>query len=117
MKTSILFELANQIVREIYPETITFPYKYQNSLGSQLRRASLSVVLNLVEGGARKHIKERRQFNNIAYGSLKETKYLLILARDFRLLNKPKYNLVMPKIERLAALLYGLVYRSRVKIS
>jgi four helix bundle protein len=43
---------------------------------SQLRRASLSIPTNIVEGYARKSKKELIQFINIALGSLAETEYL-----------------------------------------
>ena len=45
---------------------------------SQLRRASLSVPTNIVEGYARKSKKELKQFINIALGSYAETKYLFM---------------------------------------
>jgi four helix bundle protein len=46
-------------------------------LVSQLRRASISVPLNIVEGYARQSAKSQAQFLNIAYGSLKESQFII----------------------------------------
>ncbi len=108
---NLLFDTANSLVRKIYRKTLNFSYKYQNSLGDQLRRASLSIVLNLVEGGARISTREKNQFLNIAYSSLKETKYLIYFCREFELLDKKFYDEVMIQINLLAKLLYGLLHK------
>jgi four helix bundle protein len=81
--SNLLFDLSNTSAIKIFKKTLTFPQKYQYSVGDQLRRASLSVVLNIVEGGARISPNEKRQFMNISYGSLKETKYLLYKVVSF----------------------------------
>jgi four helix bundle protein len=53
-----------------------FPKEETFGITSQLRRASLSIPTNIVEGYARKSKKELIQFINIALGSLAETEYL-----------------------------------------
>jgi four helix bundle protein len=52
---------------------------------NQLMRASLSIVLNLVEGSSRATPKDRRRFYGIAYGSARETKAILHLISNQRL--------------------------------
>lgn len=108
---NLLFDLSDLLVKKIYRFTLDFPYKFQSSLGDQLRRASLSVVLNIVEGGARKSAKERRQFLNIALSSLKESKYLLNFAQEFTLLKEKDYEEMMTLTNRLARILYGILYK------
>lgn len=49
-------------------------------LTSQLRRAALSVPLNVVEGYARQSKKSEAQFLSIAFGSLKEAQFILRFA-------------------------------------
>lgn len=44
---------------------------------SQIRRSSLSVILNYIEGYAKKRPVIKVNFWEISYGSLKESKYLL----------------------------------------
>jgi four helix bundle protein len=50
-------------------------------LGSQIRRASVSVPANISEGNARSHRKEYLQFLSISRGSLSELDTLLEGAR------------------------------------
>ncbi len=112
MQKNLLFELSNDLVKDIYKSTLTYPSKFQFSVGEQLRRASLSVVLNIVEGGARKSAKEKKQFLNITFGSLKETKYLIYFSNEFKLIEEKKFAIFMRKINELAKIIYTLLYRT-----
>lgn len=62
---NLLSRLADELAKEIFRKTLDFPYKFQSSIGDQLRRAILSVVLNLVEGGARASAKENLMFTTL----------------------------------------------------
>lgn len=108
---NLLFNLADTISKKTFKITLNFSQKVQYSLGDQLRRASLSVVLNVVEGGARISHKEKRQFLNIAFGSLKETKYLLYFAKEFNLIKNEEFDSLINDINHLAKLIYGLLYK------
>lgn len=108
---NLLFDKSNLLVKQIYKSTLSFPYIFRDSIGDQLRRSSLSIVLNIVEGGARKYTKEKKQFLNIAYSSLKETKYLIYFSHEFKLISDVFYNDIMAKINELARILYSLIYR------
>ena len=78
-----------------------------------MRRSSLSVVLNIVEGGARKSVKEKLHFKNIAFGSLKETKYLVFFAKEIDLIIKKDFDEILSEINELAAILYTLIYKNK----
>lgn len=108
---NLLFNLADKISKKTFRLTLDFPQKFQYSLADQLRRSSLSIVLNLVEGGARISQKEKKQFLNIAFGSLKETKYLLYFAKEFDLIKDEEFNNLIDDINHLAKLIYGLLYK------
>ncbi|GIW64684.1 MAG: hypothetical protein KatS3mg092_0617 [Patescibacteria group bacterium] len=110
-KKNLLFNLADNITKKTFKLTLDFPQKFQYSLGDQLRRSCLSIVLNIVEGGARLSQKEKKQFLNIAFGSLKETKYLLYFSNDLRLIKKEDFEKLVDEINHLAKLIYGLLYK------
>ena len=76
-KKLIVWQKADELAYKIYLVTKAFPRNELYSITSQLRRAALSVPLNLVEGSGRQGRGESRQFANIALGSLAETEYLL----------------------------------------
>jgi four helix bundle protein len=73
--------LADALVLDIYRETRTFPAEERYGLQAQIRRASVSVSSNLVEGSARRGDVEYLNFCNIACASAFETRYLLDLVR------------------------------------
>ncbi len=79
-KKLIVWQKADELVFLIYQITSTFPKSELYALVSQLRRASLSVPTNIVEGYARNSNPEFRRFVVIALGSLAETRYLLDVA-------------------------------------
>jgi len=111
MAKSLLFDLADDLAKKAYKISLDFSYKHQSSIGDQLRRAVLSVVLNIVEGGARKTVKEKRQFLNIAFSSLKEVKYLIYFCREMKMIEEKDFSIIIEKINYLAKLLYGFLYK------
>ena len=102
---------ADSVVKKIYSATLTFPQVHQFSVGEQLRRASLSIVLNIVESGGRKHLKEKHQLLNVAYGSLKETQYLVDFSCEMRLISEPLYTAISQQLDELARILYTILYK------
>lgn len=114
-KKNLLFNLADELSFLIFKKTLGFDYKYQSSIGDQLRRASLSITLNLVEGGAKSTEKEKNQYRKIAYSSLKETKYLVHFCKRLNLIDEDFYEEIMEKINTLAKLLYGLIRKHSQK--
>jgi len=115
MRKSILVVNSHQLAKEIYLLTLTFPQKHQFSIGEQLRRAVLSIPLNITEGNARIYDKEKRQFLSIAFSSLKEVKYLLYFCNEINLIDKKKYEDLILKLDTLAKLLFGLLKKLKEK--
>jgi len=75
-----IYNLANDLVLEIYKITSHFPKEELFGLISQIKRAVISIVLNIVEGSGRNSKKDFSRFINQAIGSLLEVKAALILA-------------------------------------
>ena len=67
-----VFALSKQLVLSCYRETISFPSEEKSGMISQIRRAALSVHLNVAEGCSRKSVTERKRFYEIARGSIIE---------------------------------------------
>gem|GEM_PF-221717 len=76
-----VFHAADDFVIEVYAETPSFPKDETYDLTSQMRRAVVSVPVNIVEGSAREAEREFLQFLNIAYASLAEVGYYIHLAK------------------------------------
>jgi four helix bundle protein len=73
---------AHELVLAVYALTATFPKPETYGLSLQIRRSAVSVPANIAEGFRRRSRTEKARFLNIAEGSLEETRYFLILARD-----------------------------------
>jgi len=70
----------------VYDATKAFPSDERYGLTSQMRRASFSAAVNIVEGSSRKSRKEFRRFLDISLSSLTEVGYALRFAKEAGLL-------------------------------
>jgi four helix bundle protein len=73
----IIYQRADKLVVSVYLLSKKIPREELFGYTSQLRRAALSIVLNIVEGFARQQRQYHRRFLEISFGSTKETMYLL----------------------------------------
>lgn len=77
-----VWQRSDELTKKVFQLTKQFPKEERYELTSQLRRATLSVTLNIVEGYTRINKRGFKQFLNIALGSLAETEYLIDLSAD-----------------------------------
>ena len=80
----IVWQKAHEMVLSVYSITKSFPKEELFALVSQVRRFSTSVAANIAEGFKKKGTKDKLRFLNISQGSLSETEYYFILAKDLR---------------------------------
>ena len=106
---NILQNKLDQYVDLIYSVSKKFPSDELYGVTSQLRRAGLSVVLNYIEGYARCREKVYKNFLEIAYGSFKETKYLLDFSLRQGYLNNDNYQKLMSLSHEIGAMLWGII--------
>lgn len=78
----------------------------------QIRRAALSVHLNLAEGASRKSETERRRFFEIARGSLIEIDTAFDIALSLNYMHNEKVNKLSELIITTFRLLTGLIGKS-----
>lgn len=67
-----VFEESKRFVLECYRTTKHFPQEEKFAMVQQIRRAALSVHLNIAEGCSRKSDHERKRFFEISRGSIVE---------------------------------------------
>ena len=77
-----VYKISSVLVTEIYKLTNKLPSDEKFNMVQQLRRAALSIKLNLAEGCSRKSELERKRFFEIARGSAVEIDATLETARD-----------------------------------
>jgi len=93
----------------VYKITKKFPREELYGVTSQLQRASLSVILNYIEGFARQRTKVYKNFLEISYGSLKESKYLLHFSMVEGYVSKEDYKKCIALADKIGAMLWGLI--------
>ncbi len=106
-----VWKKADELALQVYLVTKNFPKEELYGLTSQLRRASISIPTNIVEGCGRQGKKETRQFINIALGSLAETEYLIKFCKRINFITDAEYNKLMCLRDEVGALLWGF-YKS-----
>ncbi len=93
----------------VYKVSKSFPKEEQFGITSQLRRSSLSVALNYIEGYARVRSKVHKNFLQIAYGSLKESKYLIEFSHAEQLIPKKEYEELKTLADEIGAMLWSIL--------
>lgn len=78
----LVWQKAHQFVLAVYRLSQSFPPSERYGLSSQSRRAAVSIAANIAEGFNRRSKADKLRFLNIAQGSVSESRYFLILARD-----------------------------------
>ena len=100
---------AHNLVLDVYKITEEFPKYELYGLVSQMRRASVSIVANIVEGTKRKTPKDRRHFFTMSDTSLEETKYYFILSYNLKYINIKKAEELTNKARKIGRMLNGLI--------
>lgn len=99
---------AHKLVLEIYKITDTFPNSERFGLISQMRRAAISIVANIVEGTKRSTFKDKFHFCVISETSLEELKYYIILSYELGYINENTGKNLMEKSREVGKMLNGL---------
>ena len=96
----------DEYVHFIYKISRQFPKDELYGSVSQIRRATLSIILNYIEGFARRRPAVQLNFFEISYGSLKESKYLLDFSKAEGWVNIVDYNKGKELADEIGAMLW-----------
>lgn len=77
-------------------------------LTSQTRRAAFSAAVNIVEGAARKGVKEFKRFLSISLASLAEVEYALEVASALGYVEPPVFEALVVQQRRARAMTWKL---------
>ena len=105
-----LKENIDSYIHSVYDASENFPKSEQYDSRSQLRRSAMSVMLNYVEGYARRQSKkDRLKFLKIAYGSLKESEYLIQFSQERKWIEKPQARELLDLSDKIGRMLWGTI--------
>lgn len=99
----------DKYVHFAYAMTKTFPKEELYGVTSQFRRAALSVILNYIEGFARKKQAVKQNFWEISYGSLKESKYLIHFSYKENYISEDNYKQGIGMADEIGAMLWSCI--------
>ena len=87
-KSLNVYHSVRELTREIYKVSISLPAGEKFNMVQQIRRAALSVKLNLSEGCTRRSTAERKRYLEVSRGSVVEIDAVLETAVDWPILKK-----------------------------
>jgi four helix bundle protein len=112
-----IWKKAHALVLAIYRLTAsTFPRQETYGLTSQLRRSMVSVPANIAEGFCKRGKADKARFYNIAEGSLEESRYYLMLARDLGYADTRECLENLDEIARMLRSYITAIARSRFNV-
>lgn len=100
---------ARKLVKEIYLITNKFPSEEKFGLTNQIRRAAVSIILNIAEGSDRKSDLEFKRFLRMSITSAEEVVTGLYLSLDLDYLEKEEFDKIYKSINNLVARINSLV--------
>jgi four helix bundle protein len=103
----ICYQKALQLAKNLHNEYQSFGLGYAY-IKDQTKRAISSVCLNLCEGNAKRSLKDRRRFFDIAKGSIAEVSACLDLMEAFGLISSSTHQQYKSEAVEVIKMLYGL---------
>ena len=103
-----VYNEARLLVKRIYEVQNQLPAQEKFALGSQIRRAAVSITANLAEGSGRISSKEKIHFIGISFGSLMEVFSELQNAVDLGYISESKLEDLRPQFIHVSKMLSGL---------
>ena len=104
-----VWKLSRIFTNTIYSVTKNFPKEEIFAMTNQIRRAALSITLNIAEGSDRKSDVEFIRFLRIAYGSLQEVVATSYVALDQHYLTQEQFTGIYESSHLLGRKLNALV--------
>lgn len=106
-----IYQEIRDFIKQIYLLAGNLPSSEKYELASQLRRAAISILLNLAEGSAKKSDAEFNRFLMISIGSTGEIVAILDILKDLSLIDEKTRIEYTLGCEKLAKQLYGFSRR------
>lgn len=100
---------SRRFISLIYKSVKLFPKEERYGLSDQLKRAAISVALNIAEGSDRKSDLDFKRFLRMAIGSCEEVVTGIYIALDQGFINKENFDIIYKEANLLVAKLNALI--------
>lgn len=105
----LVWNKSLEFVKLVYKLTNLFSKEEVYGLTSQLRRAAVSVLANIVEGRGKSTDKDFLKFLYISKGSLNECQCYFELTKELSFINIDQFNYIENKRGEVGYLLFKLI--------
>jgi four helix bundle protein len=115
MKTFRFFDFPVYAkIKIFHRKIIIYSQRVQDySFKDQIRRASLSMLLNIAEGSAKKSDKDFAKFLEISIASANEVAACLDIMQEFGKISRLEYEAMMTDLESIVKQLGGFIKKLR----
>jgi four helix bundle protein len=103
----VVYQKGIEFVEKVYLSTKAYPHEEMFGLTSQLRKAAVSILLNIAEGSARSK-KDFSRFIDMARGSVFECAAISKISLKQNYINQSKFNRLESDLAEISKMLSGL---------
>ena len=112
-----VYKRSYKAAKAVYEMTENFPKEERYGITNQLKRASLSIPLNIAEGYAKRESQEEfKRFLMMALGSSNEVLVLLDFSKDVGYISKETHSKAFAEYEEIASMLNSFIQSIKAKI-
>ncbi len=108
----VVWQRAHEFVLAAYRFSQSFPRAEVYGLTSQFRRVAVSIAANIAEGFKKRGKADKLRFYNVAQGSIEESRYYLILAKDLEYGDPSNLHQLLDEVSKLLDAYYHAIARS-----
>lgn len=105
----LVWQKAMNLVEQVYFKTRIFPKDELYGITSQLRRATLSIPLDIAEGQGRESKKEFKRFLFISRGSDYEASTIFQVCLRLTYISQEEYQKFYCEVNQIIKMLGGLI--------
>ena len=100
---------AREFTSLLYKVTSSFPVKERFGLVDQIRRATVSIVLNIAEGSTKGSDRDFRRFLKMSQGSINEVVTGMYIALDQKFISQKQFDEIYDFALRINSRLNALI--------
>ncbi|HMQ56268.1 MAG TPA: four helix bundle protein [Anaerolineae bacterium] len=103
------WQKARKLNQRIYEVTNSISFRHDFALKDQIRRAAISIMLNIAEGFAPRTNQELARLLFMAHGSVTEVQSALYIAKDQAYLSEQDFDTLYQVADELSRLISGFI--------
>jgi four helix bundle protein len=104
-----LYQRSLEFTNNMYNITTKYPNDERFGLSNQLRRAAMSISLNLAEGFSNYYKKDKNRYFRIAKGSVQECIPALTISLRQKYIDQNEFNIMYSECYELSRRISGLI--------